>query len=217
MPSSRRFTTEELSRIQTAVAAAELGTSGEIVPVFAETSGGYAEAPWKAGVLSGVLGVAGAWFLFPEALVAGELRLLLAFAAPFGAGFAAAILWPSFHRLFTSAASMEAQVEVRAEAAFTREQLFATRDRTGILIYVSFLEQRVRVLADSGIHARVKPGTWDGVVARVVAGMKAGRPTDGIVDAVGLCGELLRQHGFVARPDDTNELPDGLRLEIGSP
>jgi len=213
MRSSRRFTTEELTRIQVAVAAAELGTSGEIVPVFVETSGPYAEAPWKAGVLLGLLGVVAVWFLFPEAPLAGDLRLLLAFAVPFGGGFVATSLSPSFHRLLTSAGSMEAQVAVRAEAAFTREQVFATRDRTGILIYVSFLEQRVRVLADSGIHARVKPGTWDGVVARVVAGMRTGRPGDGIVDAVGLCGSLLREHGFVARPDDTNELPDGLRLE----
>lgn len=212
MRSSRRFTTEELSRIQAAVAAAELGTSGEIVPVFAETSGRYAEAPWKAGVLFGVLGVVAA-FLLPEASLAGDLRLLLAFAAPFGAGFAAASVSSAFHRLFTRAASMEEQVAVRAEAAFTREQVFATRDRTGILIYVSLLERRVRVLADAGIHAKVADGTWDGVVARVVAGMKSGRPGDGIVDAVGLCGDLLRQHGFVARPDDTNELPNSLRLE----
>lgn len=212
MRPSRGFTTEELARIEAAVAAAELGTSGEIVPVFVETSGPYAEAPWRAGILFGVLGVVAA-YLLPEAPLVGDLRLLLGFAAAFAAGFAAASLSPFFHRLFAGAAAMEAHVAIHAEAAFTREQVFATRDRTGILIFISLLERKVRVLADAGIHGKVADGTWDGVVAKVVAGMKSGQPGDGLVDAVSLCGDLLRQHGFVARPDDTNELPDTLRFE----
>jgi len=44
----------------------------------------------------------------------------------------------------------------------------------------SLAERRVVVLPDSGIAAGAPEGSWDGVVARVVAGMKEGQPADGV-------------------------------------
>ena len=209
----KRFSADDLARISAAVAAAEMGTSGEIVPVFVEASGPYAEAAWRAGTALGVIAVVAGDFLAPDGMALHLFTPLLVFAAAFAAGFYGAPFVPSLHRRLAGRRAMDEQVSLRAEAAFTREEVFATRDRTGILIFVSLLERKVRVLADSGIHARAADGTWDGVVGKVVSGMKAGRPADGIVDAVELCGRLLREHGFVARPDDTNELPDSLRIE----
>lgn len=207
-----RFSAQDLDRIRAAVAAAESGTSSEIVPVFVEASGAYPEAAWRAGTILGTVAVAAGDLLAPDVIAAHVYTPLLVFAAAFATGFALTPLVPPLLRFLVSRASMAEAVSLRAEAAFTREQVFATRERTGILIFVSLLERKVRVLADSGIHSKVAEGTWDGVVAKVVAGMKAGKPADGIVEAVGLCGSLVRQHGFAARPDDTNELPDGLRL-----
>jgi putative membrane protein len=210
---SPRFSPDDLSRIGAAVAAAEKGTSGEIVPVFVEASGPYPEAAWKAGTILGAIAVAAGDLLAPSWMAAHAYTPLLVFAAAFAAGFYGAPFVPPLHHFLAGKRAMNDQVSLRAEGAFTREQVFSTQDRTGILIFVSLHEHRVRVLADQGIHAKVADGTWDVVVAKVVAGMKDGRPADGIVEAVELCGALLRQHGFVARPDDTNELPDGLRIE----
>lgn len=213
MSSKDRFSKDDLTRISAAVAAAEKGTSGEIVPVFVEASGRYAEAAWRAGTILGAIAVVAGFVLAYDPMTGHVWTPLLVFAAGFAAGTLAALGTPGLLRLLSGRQAMDELVSLRAEAAFTREQVFATRDRTGILIFVSLLERKVRVLADSGIHAKVADGTWDGVVAKVVSGMKAGRPADGIVDAVDLCGQLLRQHGFVARPDDTNELSDALRVE----
>jgi putative membrane protein len=208
-----RFSEKDLARIQAAVVGAEAGTSGEVVPVFVEASGAYPEASWKAGTVLGGIAVAASELLAPDWIASHAYTPLLVFAAAFAAGFFGAPFVPVLHRLFAGKRAMDDQVALRAEAAFTREQVFATRDRTGILIFVSLLERRVRVLADAGIHAKVPEGTWDGVVTKVVSGMQSGRAADGIVEAVELCGALLRQHGLAARPDDTNELPDGLRIE----
>jgi putative membrane protein len=208
-----RFSEDDLARIGAAVAAAENGTSGEIVPVFVESSGPYTEAAWRGGTVLGAAAVAAGFLLAPDSMAGHAWTPLLVFASAFAAGTLAALVSPALLRLLAPRRAMDELVSLRAEAAFTREQVFATRDRTGILIFVSLLERKVRVLADSGIHAKVADGTWDTVVAKVVSGMKAGRPADGIVEAVDLCGQLLRQHGFAARPDDTNELPDSLRVE----
>ena len=80
----------------------------------------------------------------------------------------------------------------------------------GILILVSLLEHRVQVLADSGINARVKPGTWDEVVEIILAGIRRGDLCQGLCDAIDRCGEILGRE-FPIQPDDVNELPDRLR------
>jgi len=95
-----------------------------------------------------------------------------------------------------------------AEAAFTRERVFETRDRTGILVFLSLLERQVVVLPDAGIAAKAPESAWSGVVGEIVLGMKAGRPTEALVTAVRSCGDTLRAAGFSSRPDDANELPD---------
>jgi putative membrane protein len=98
-------------------------------------------------------------------------------------------------------------VQRAAELAFHQLGMVETRGRTGILIYVSLLERRVVVLADRGIHARVAEGTWDGVVARVVEGIRRGQADDGLVEGIRLCGEILARH-VPPQPNDPNELPD---------
>ena len=46
-------------------------------------------------------------------------------------------------------------------------------------------------------------------MAALLAGLRAGRPADGLVDAVGKVGAVLAQH-FPRADDDVNELPDRL-------
>jgi putative membrane protein len=90
--------------------------------------------------------------------------------------------------------------------------VFATRDRTGILIFLSLLEHKVRVLGDSGINAKVQQSDWDGVTQLIVSGIRERRATDGLVAAIRECGRLLDAHGFRRRSDDKDELSDNLRM-----
>ena len=108
-------------------------------------------------------------------------------------------------------ALIDRRVAARALEAFVEQEVFDTRDRTGILIFLSLYERRVQVIGDSGINARVPEGAWQEVVDIIVSHMKTGTPGAGLVKAIEKCGELLRTSGVEIRPDDTNELSDGLR------
>ena len=105
------------------------------------------------------------------------------------------------------------RVHQRATQAFISEEVFATRDRTGILIFLSLHERRVLVLGDSGINKKVKPSDWDGIVNMIVSGIREGKTTEGMISAIRECGKLLEQHGVQRRPDDTDELSDDLRVQ----
>jgi len=53
------------------------------------------------------------------------------------------------------------------------------------------------------------------IAAEIARGVGSGRPAEALLAAIGRCGELLREKRLAARPDDQNELPDGLRVLPG--
>jgi len=188
--------------IEAAVHSAEHATSGEIVPMVVERSDAYAEVRFGSAALvafaAGGLALFSAPALWPW-LVPTQISVFLAGTWLMGNR---ALL-----RLLVPERVQAERVARSASLAFHEAGLVETRDRTGILIYVSLLEHRVVVLADRGIHARVEPGIWNNVVTRVIDGIKAKRAEEGLTDGIRICGEILAGR-FPPRPDDTNELPD---------
>jgi putative membrane protein len=138
--------------------------------------------------------------------------LVLIMIVGFVAGMLLVRFIPALKRLFTGSDEMRHHVARRAAEAFIAEEVFQTRERTGILLFVSLLERRVLVVGDAGINARVQRSDWDSIVATIVDGLKKGTATDGLVRAIGACGELLERHGVTRRSDDSDELSDGLRM-----
>lgn len=209
------FSQADRDAIAAAVREAEERTAGEIVPVVVEASDEYEVATWRAatlGALTGALaaavvyGAAGLWSTFIVAWI----------ALPATAGAAAAALlvnlWPALRRSVIGREIMERRTGRRARQAFLDEEVFRTRDRTGILIFLSLFEHQVVVLGDAGINARVAPAEWQAVVDGIVAGMRQGTPGPALVEAIERCGALLERRGVSLRADDTDELANEVRL-----
>ncbi|MEW6509495.1 MAG: hypothetical protein AB1428_00910 [Bacteroidota bacterium] len=210
------FTAEDRQRIAAAVREAEVRTSGEIVPYVVAQSDQYEEAEWRAGFVCGVLAFAGFTVVRSFTVAWVPLDVMEIALATLGAGalgMLAVRLLPGVKRLCAGARMVDQRVGQRAAEAFIREEVFNTRERTGILIFVSLLERRVLVVGDSGIHAKVKQEDWDGIVRRVVEGITRGKPVEGLVEAIKACGALLEAHGVARRRDDRDELSDSLRVD----
>jgi putative membrane protein len=209
------FSETDRARIQAAVVEAESKTSGEIVPYVAERSDGYEAAEWRGGaVLGGIVAL-----VFAALHELTNIWLPLNFAGlvalsivAFMAGMLAVRFIPALTRLAAGRRLMTHHCGRRAAEAFVAEEVFRTRERTGILLFVSMVERTVMVVGDAGINARVQKSDWDGIVAMIVGGLKAGTPGDGMVRAIGACGALLERQGVQRRSDDTDELSDGLRI-----
>jgi putative membrane protein len=83
-----------------------------------------------------------------------------------------------------------------------------TKNRTGVLIFVSLAEHYARIIADEGIAAKVPQSEWQAAIDALTAHMRQNRIADGITAAIARCGDVLAQH---APPDGSpNELPDRL-------
>jgi putative membrane protein len=207
----------DLDRIQDAVGRAEERTAGEVVPVVVPRSDDYEEAVWRgagAAILLTLLvvlltlrfyeGWGLGWLFAPwgvalSVLVAGTVGALLA-----------RYVYP-LQRLLAGSERLDDTVHRRALQAFVEEEVFDTRDRTGILLFVSLREHRIEVLGDTGINRQVEPDDWAEVVARIRRGIQNDNLTEGLVEAIETCGRLLEEKGVDIRPDDENELTDTVR------
>ncbi len=219
MKEQRLFTEADLACIREATRRAEARTAGEIVPYLVRQVDEYHEAPWRGAVLGALTGALVAGLLEGLAVhwagVAGLGAGLLHVTLPALAGAASGYMLGSIRplgRYLITASDVARRVQLRAEAAFLEEGVFRTRDRTGILIFLALFERQAVILADEGIHRAVPPETWPQVVDSLVAGIRAGRSTEALCQAIERCGEILEHHHVERRADDRDELEDGLRI-----
>lgn len=210
------FSEEEKERIKSAVQELESESSGEIVPYFVSSSDSYDEAKWISSLLLTVLGVIFVGVLAYFWLLPGGVSTLMICTYLFVSaifGFLSPTIFPALGSLLISDSVKEQRVRQRAYEAFLNEEVFRTIDRTGILIFISAEERKVVVLADNGITEKVPVSDWGHIVDMITSGIKSEHLTEGIVNAINECKKLLLDNGFIVRSDDTNELPDDIRIK----
>jgi uncharacterized membrane protein len=84
-----------------------------------------------------------------------------------------------------------------------------TKDRNGVLIYVSLDDRKYAIIGDAGIHLHVKQEFWDHVGSEMIALFKQGKLVDGLIHAVMRAGEKLSVY-FPYHKHDKNELSDDI-------
>jgi putative membrane protein len=224
------LTPSDLAAIEAAIRDVETRTAGEIYCVVAEESGDYGETPlaWAAGaaLLAPALLLLGGVHVSVPDLFAGWtaeqvsqtaeraarealIGAVLLQAALFVLTLAIVSLAP-VRRALTPRPFKRERVRRRALEQFAAKNLHRTRERTGVLIFVSFAEHMAELIADEGIHQHVDPQVWDRAMAALTEGLRRGQPAAGLAAAVGLCGEVLAER-FPADPaDNPNQLPDAV-------
>ena len=96
----------------------------------------------------------------------------------------------------------------RAGHLFEKLGVAATREASGVLVYVQLIDRRVEILADRGIATQVDASAWAAICRQMETAFAAGRHRQGMLDAIAQIGNLLACH-FPALPgDNPNELDD---------
>jgi putative membrane protein len=215
----QRFSENDLARIKSAVKVAEDKISGEIVPVIVERSGTYSIGNYKSAIAFALAGFLTMVLL--DRYVINDVSLTLYYDPMFifsvvlvigVAGYFVPLLFPVLTRFFVSQGHLDECTRQRAENAFLEEEVFNTRHRTGIMLFISFFEREVIIMADRGISKVVPQKEWDNMVAELIGNIRQGKVIEGIEWGVKRCGEILLEKGFTKTDDDINELRDDLRI-----
>ena len=219
-----RFSEADHKRVTDAVAAAERASDGEIVTIVADKSDSYHDVGLHYAVMAMLLVPALIAFV-PERCIEWAMSPLLGWNAALSQSalmiflFVAlalaflivrfALAWMPLRMAMTPGGTKSRRVGRRALQMFKVGAERRTTGRTGVLIYLSLLEHRAEIVADEAIHSKVEPEVWGEAMAALVEGVKAGRPGDGMAEAVSKVGAVLAQC-LPRSAADTNELPDRL-------
>jgi putative membrane protein len=218
MQLKKRFSDADLDRIKAAVKEAEDKISGEIVPVIVERSGHYPAANYKSSIVVAAFAFFGLimldrYVIDPSYTLYYDPMFIFFVVFSLGTlGYFLPNLSTKLRRFFLTQKQLDEATRQRAENAFLEEEVFNTRHRTGIMIFISFFEHEVIVMADRGISKVVEQKEWDSIVLELITHIRKGEVLVGIEHGIRRCGEILLEKGFTKTIDDVNELRDDLRI-----
>lgn len=201
----RILTDDDKTTVSDAIKHAERRTSGELVTVITPASDDYWFIPslWAsliALMVPAVILLVGTW-----------MDALTLFSVQIGVFLVLVTLFrvPALKHMLVPKNIKHLRASRTAREQFFIQGLQNTEGRTGILLFVSVAEHYVEVIADKGINDVVPDGTWDKVVNDFVLKVKEKRYTQGFIDAIEDCGNILAEH-FPAQRENENELPNHL-------
>jgi putative membrane protein len=223
------LTKDDHTRITAAITEAETRTEGEIFCVLTQEVSRYREVPlaWAAIaallappllVLAGLHRLALAsiftsWTDDSARAMGGLILRVLTTYSLVQAGIflivAIVVSFPTVRRAMTPRFLKRHRVRQAARHHFTASGARLSDTEPHVLIFASLLDRQVELVAHDAIHKAVGEGPWNASVAAVIDGMKARRPGDGFVKAIGICGGALAQH-FPSNGAPKNRLPNDI-------
>lgn len=179
MHTDARFSTA----IEAVVAEIERRTDAEVIVVAAPRSGTYRDLAWLGGLIvaAGVL----AFLCWSPVVFDARWWPVEVLAAGLLVGWA--LDRYALSAKLAGEVRRRRQVREAAFAAFAEENVHATSDRTGVLVYVSAVEARVEIVADQGLQGRIPGAAWNALDVRADT-------LDALIAGLRRLGELLAAH-----------------------
>ncbi len=197
------FGKEDHDAIAAAIRETEKRTCGQIVCVLAHTSSSYAHVPilW-ASALALIIPWPLIYFTDWSVQRIFLLQLVVFIVA------ALAFSWMPLRIALVPHPARRARAHRAATEQFVVRHIGNTRNRCGVLIFVSLAERYARIIADEGIAQKVHHTEWQAAIDSLTGHIGDGSIAAGFIAAIGRCGDLLAAH---APPDGSpNALPDRL-------
>ncbi len=196
---------EARRRAEATVAAIEAQTCAEVVVAVRRQSGDYLAADRLAGALAAFACLLVLLF-HPVAFAVATMPVDVLLA--YGLGVLASARSATVRRALTSGETRARLVSVAARAAFVDRGVSRTRQRAGLLVYVSLLERAVEVVADLGLDPAALGPEWGDRVEALRSAVE--RPdADRFDAALAALGPVLAR-ALPRRDDDVDELSDAV-------
>lgn len=213
------FSEQESAALRKLNAETEKRTNTQVVLSIVQKSDNYPEIPWKAFAsgtsLAGVLLIILQFTLSSIFSQTGAL-LIVTFILSMGALFALLTVFiPAFAKFFLCQTRAESEVYQYAESLFLKYELFATKNRNGVLLLVSLFERKVIVLPDKEMANLIDKKAMHDVIAVMKPFLKKGKPFDAFKAGMEKLSSILKAAPGI-KAGGENELPDEIIEEEGA-
>ncbi len=197
---------EDRRRVGAAIKSAEATTTGEIVCVLARASSDYMS---YATAWSALIALIAPWFLI--ALTSLSVHAIFLAQIVIFVVLFLILSETALHRFLIPRAARRAHAHRAAMEQFMIRGMARTKNRAGVLIFVSAAEHYARIVADDGIASKVHQSVWQEAMDALLERAGKGQMAEGFVIAVEKCGRVLAEH-FPPESGDDDQLPDRIYL-----
>ena len=108
--------------------------------------------------------------------------------------------------------SSESDCFVRAKQAFIALKMDNTKNRNGVLFYISAIEKEFAICGDVDIDKLTPADFWEEIKDIIIFHFKKNEFVMGLTKGIEMAGESLRKY-FPFEDDDIDELPDEISYE----
>jgi putative membrane protein len=205
------ITNIDKEEIRSLIAHSETKTHGELVPMIVSTSDNYPAAHFRMAIIVS--------FIFSLALYFSPLSIInpiyfLWIQVPgLFIGYCLGHL-PFVQRYLITQVEIEHEVRQRAYEAFYEHNLHMTERHNGVLIFVSLLERKIKIVTDSGVKEKVDQKIWDEIVLAFTDKVHQGSFAEAIKDTIEAASNVLEKYfPFDPSIKKNNELKNDLIIE----
>jgi len=210
------LTADHRKNLDELISKTEKRTQTQIVLAVIERSDSYIELPWKAFAFgASITGILVVIFNFLMNTWHSQIPTWIGITLTLAGGALGALLAafiPKFAKLFLSRDRAEVEVEQYAQSLFLEREIFATKNRTGILFMISLFERKIVILPDTGLHKQLPEQTLKTIIATMAPHLKRRNIDQALAAGLEKLSQML---GESVKGSSENELQDTIIEEKG--
>jgi putative membrane protein len=167
----------DIADIKQLITDAEEKSNSELIPMIVGHSDLYPAAQFRSAIIvSFIFSVA--LYLSPFSII-NPIWFLWVQIPGLLLGYTIGCI-PSFTRFLITKREIEYEVTQRAIEAFFDHNLHTTEKHNGVLIFISLMERKIKIITDVGVREKIAQNIWDEMIADFTAKIK----DDGFVEAL---------------------------------
>ena len=204
------ITTKDRAIIKELIQAAEKKTDSEMVPMVVLRSDNYPAAHFRLAIIVSFLFSLGLYFS-PLAIINPIYFLWIQIPGLILGYLLANISF--FARLMITKQEIEFEVTQRAIEAFFEHNLHTTQEHNGVLIFISILERKIKIITDVGVRQKVEQKIWDEIICDFTKNVNDNGFVEALKNTINSTSDILECYFPVTGKSKKNELRDDIIIE----
>ncbi len=177
--------------IKSLINEAEGKTKSEIMPMIVHHSDLYPAAHFRAAII--VSFIFSIILYFSPLTIINPIYFLWIQLPGLYVGYLLGHI-PAIKRLLITKAEINHEVEQRAYEAFFHHNLHTTKNHNGVLILVSVMEKKIKIVTDIGINKLVLPKVWDDIIEEFTDKIQQDQFIEGLKNSINAVALVLEKY-----------------------
>lgn len=196
--------------IKELITEAEQKSDSEMVPMIVSRSDNYPAAHFRAAIIFSFLFSLGLYFS-PLSIINPIYFLWIQLPGLILGYYLANI--PTITRLLITKQEVEYEVTQRAIEAFFEHNLHTTDQHNGVLIFISILEKKIKIITDVGVRKKVDQKIWDEIIYSFTEKVKEGEFVEALKSTIAATSDILENYFPSTGKPKKNELKNDIIIE----